>query len=217
MDQKWARPWFFATAACVFAGVVIQLFVSANNRALFGGSPLGRALNIFAYFTIQSNLIVGATCLLLAIRLQRSSTVFAAFRLIGVVAITVTFVVFHVALSHLLDLDRWAQVANQLQHTVVPVLAVAGWLMFGPRGLTSARIARFTVTFPLAYMAFTLIRGPLASDFYPYPFANPKQLGYVAVAVNALWIALLFTGIAAGATALDRRLRAGVASASRVG
>ncbi|MGB0098466.1 MAG: hypothetical protein WBP81_38745 [Solirubrobacteraceae bacterium] len=28
-------------------------------------------------------------------------------------------------------------------------------------------------------MAFTLARGPLASDWYPYPFANPKQLGYV--------------------------------------
>ncbi|MGB0098467.1 MAG: hypothetical protein WBP81_38750 [Solirubrobacteraceae bacterium] len=79
--------------------------------------------------------------MLLAINPNRSSTAFSAFRLTGVVAITVTFIVFHVALSHLLDLDKWAEAANQLQHTVVPVLTVAGWWMFGPRGLTSVRIA----------------------------------------------------------------------------
>ena len=61
--------------------------------------------------------------MLLAINPNRSSTAFSAFRLTGVVAITVTFIVFHVALS--------------------------------------------------------LARGSLASDWYPYPFANPKQLGYV--------------------------------------
>jgi hypothetical protein len=206
VDQRWAQPWFLATAASVAGGIVIQLFVSADNEAFFGGSALGRAANVFAFFTIQSNLIVGVTCLLLAIDPHRSSAVFAVFRLMGVVAITVTFIVFHVALSRLLDLDTWAQVANQLQHTVVPVLAVSGWVMFGPRGLTSPRVARLIAIFPLAYMAFTLIRGPLASDWYPYPFADAKRLGYVAVVANAFWIALLFVALAASAVALDRRL-----------
>jgi len=119
MDRRWARPWFAATAACVFAGVLIQLFVTANNTANFGATPLARALNIFVFFTIQSNLIVGGTTLLLALNPTRPSTIFQAFRLTGLVAITVTFVVFHVALSHLLDLDTWAQAANQLLHTVV--------------------------------------------------------------------------------------------------
>jgi len=192
VDAKWARPWFGATALAVFAGVVIQLFVSAHNEGVFGGSPWGRALNVFAFFTIQSNLIVGITTLLLALNPTRSSMVFGVFRLMGLVAITVTFVVFHVALSHLLDLDTWAQTANQLLHTVVPVLAVVGWLMFGPRALTSTRIAKLTIVFPVGYMIGTLIRGPLASDFYPYPFANVKTLGYLRVAVNGAWIALLF-------------------------
>jgi hypothetical protein len=48
------------------AGIVIQLFVTANNDASFGGSALSRALNILAFFTILSNLLVGGTCLLLA-------------------------------------------------------------------------------------------------------------------------------------------------------
>jgi hypothetical protein len=39
---------------------------------------------------------------------------FRALRLTGLVAITVTFLVFHVALSHLLELDSWAEAANQI-------------------------------------------------------------------------------------------------------
>jgi hypothetical protein len=206
MDQRWARPWFALTAACVLAGIVIQLPVTATNHAFFGGSALNRALNIFAFFTIQSNIIVGVTCLMLAINRQQSSTLFAVVRLTGLVAITVTFVVFHVLLSGLLDLDTWAQAANQLQHTIVPVLTIVGWLAFGPRGLTSARIVRWTVAFPLAYMVFVVVRGPQSSNFYPYPFTDVHALGYVRVAINGLWIGLLFVSIAAGANLLDRRL-----------
>ena len=206
MDPKWARPWFAATAAAVAAGLIIQIGVSSGDPSVFGGTPLGRSLNVFSFFTIQSNLIVGITTLLLAIDPNRSSRVFSVFRLVGLVAITVTFVVFHVALSHLLDLETWAEAANQLLHTVVPVLAIAGWFAFGPRGLTSARVARLSVLFPVFYMTFTLIRGPLNSDWYPYPFADVKTLGYLKVVINGFWIALLFVALAAGATALDRRL-----------
>jgi hypothetical protein len=210
VDRKWARPWFAATAVLVLAGVVIQLFVTGGDATKFGATPVLRALNVFAFFTIQSNLIVGGTTLLLALNPARSSTVFRVFRLTGVVAITVTFLVFHVALAHLLELDTWAEVANQLLHTVVPVLAVAGWVMFGPRDLTSGRVARLTAIFPGGYMIFTLVRGPLASDFYPYPFADAKKLGYVGVIANAFWIALLFVGLAAAATFLDKRLPADI-------
>lgn len=207
MDQKWARPWFAVTAACVLAGLIIQIGVSSGDTSVFGGTPLGRSLNVFSFFTIQSNVIVGVTTLLLALDPARSSTAFRVFRMTGLVGITVTFVVFHVVLSRLLDLETWAEAANQLLHTVVPVLAIAGWAAFGPRGLTSARVARLSTLFPVFYMAFTLIRGPLNSDWYPYPFANVKTLGYVRVVINAAWIALLFVSLAAGATALDRRLR----------
>ena len=55
-------------------------------------------------------------------------------------------------------------------------------------------------------MVFTLIRGPLASDFYPYPFADVKSLGYLRVCINAVWVALLFVSVAAAATALDKAL-----------
>ncbi len=50
---------------------------------------MARAGNAFAFFTVQSNLLVGIATLLLAVRLERSSAVFGVLRLAGLVAITV--------------------------------------------------------------------------------------------------------------------------------
>jgi hypothetical protein len=111
------------------------------------------------------------------------------------------------------DLERWALVADNLLHTVVPVMAVVGWLMFGPRGRTSSRIARLSALFPIAWLVFTLIRGELVG-FYPYPFVDVATLGYGRVLVNCVWVAVLYLGVAFGYTALDRWLsRVGAANA----
>ena len=178
--------------------------VSGNSKhGFFTGTAAG--FNVFAFFTVQSNLILGATCFLLAWRLDWSSTVFEVFRLVGVVAIAVTGVVYHVALAGLLDLDSWALAADMILHTIVPILGVLGWLIYGPRGLTSRRIATLTLLFPVFYMVLTTIRGAVVG-FYPYPFADVKVLGYPRVIINAFWISLLFSGLAVGAEALDRVL-----------
>lgn len=216
MDPKWARAWFAATAAAVAVGIGIGMALAWTNptyRLLegtelprFGGGALGRTLNTLAYFTYQSNLIVGVTSLLLALNPHRTSTVFRVLRLTGLVAITVTMIVFHVALTDLLELDAWASFSDKLVHLIVPVMAIVGWVSFGPRGLTSTHVAGLTAIFPATYMVFTVVRGPLVSDWYPYPFADVGALGYARVFVNAAWIAVLFVAVAFAATALDRRL-----------
>jgi hypothetical protein len=207
VSARWARLWFAATALCVAAGVAISIYTAVQTPGRFH-SGVERAFNTFAFFTVQSNLIVGATTLLLAVKLDRSSTVFRTFRLIGLVAITITGIVYHVALARLLDLEGWHQLGDQLVHTVVPVLAVVGWLMFGPRRLTSARIAWLSVLFPFCWIAFTLVRGAVI-DWYPYPFIDVTKLGYGKVILNCFWISLLLFGLAAGATAIDQRLGRG--------
>jgi hypothetical protein len=201
---RWARPWFAVTALCVVAGVALSVYSAARNPGYFH-SGVERAFNAFAFFTIQSNLIVGGTTALLAVRLDRPSTVFRTFRLIGLVAIIVTGVVYHVALARIFDLDGIDQLGNQLVHTVVPLLAVIGWLVFGPRGMTSRRVAWLSLLFPVCWLAFTLIRGAVI-HWYPYPFINVSVIGYAKAILNAFWVALLLLGVAAGATALDSRL-----------
>ena len=198
----WARLWFALTALCVVGGVAISVFTAAHNHAGHFHTPAERAFNTFAFFTVDSNLTVGVTVLLLALEPDRSSPLFATFRLIGVVAITVTWLVYHVALADLLGFD---QPGNQLVHTVVPILAVVGWLMFGPRRLTSARIALWSLIFPVAWLGFTLIRGAFV-HWYPYPFIDVTTLGFGGTLLNCLWVSVLLLGLAAGATKVDRVL-----------
>jgi hypothetical protein len=118
---------------------------------------------------------------------------------------TVTGIVYHVALASVFQLAGVHQFGNQLVHTVVPLLTVIGWVAFGPRGLTSARIAGLPLLFPFCWLGFTLIRGA-AIHWYPYPFIEVTRIGYGEAILNSFWALLLLLGLAAGATALDSRL-----------
>src|SRR5438045_3902138 len=98
----------------VLAGVVINAGVAAGAEGGFFQTAAGRVFNVFCFFTIQSNLIVGATCLLLALNPHRSSTLFKAARLTGIVAVTITGIVYHTVLARLFDLESWALVGDNL-------------------------------------------------------------------------------------------------------
>lgn len=199
----WQRAWFGATFVSVVAGVAISVSTAANNTAGTFHSPIDRAFNTFAFFTIDSNLIVGAVSVALALGRDLQSLALKTLRLTGVVCISVTGLVYHVALRGLLDLQGWDRFGDQLVHTVVPILAVAGWFLFGPRKMTSKLIVFLSLLFPIAWLAFTLIRGPFA-HWYPYPFINVTKLGYAGAALNCTWVALLLLGLAAGFNVLDQ-------------
>jgi hypothetical protein len=203
-----ARATFAVTALLVLVGVVVAVGVAidaGNEPERFSDLAWSRALNVFAFFTVQSNLIVGATCLLLALDPGRDSVLFRLFRLAGVIDIAITGVVYQVALADLHELDGKAAVADQILHAIVPILAVLGWLVLGPRGLATRADALRAMVVPGAWLVFTMLRGPIV-DWYPYGFMDVTELGYPRVLVNLLLVAALFGALALGAVALDRRL-----------
>ena len=189
----------------MFAGIVIQLSATADKTDGFFKDRTDRLLNVFAFFTVQSNLLLGITCLVAALRPGVRSTVFRVARLCGVIGIAITGVVFHFALRDLQDLTGQAKVADFLLHTASPILGVSGWLLFGPRRLISKSVVWWTLAFPVAYGVFTLIRGE-AVGWYPYPFMDVGEHGYPRIIVNCAIIGIAFVAFATGAHALDRRL-----------
>jgi hypothetical protein len=200
-----ARTVFALAAAASLGGVLVQLVVSWSNTEGLFESPAGRAFNVLCYFTVQSNLIVGVTCLLLALAPKPRGVVFDVARLTGIVAITVTAVVFHTALRGLQELSGCAALADFLLHTASPLFALVGWVLFGPRGRIDRRIKVLTIVFPLAWAAFTFVRGPIV-DFYPYPFLDVDEIGYARSIANVLLVGLLFLALAWIAGAADKRL-----------
>ena len=202
MKELLGRVWFAITAVVAVVGIIVQLFAVDTEGGHFSGAAA--VLNVFAFFTIQSNLLLAITCAFLAVRPNWESTVFWALRLSAVLSIAVVGIVFHIALAPLYEFIGLAALANVLLHTVSPLLGVIGWIVFGPRGRTNARVVAWSVVYPVLWLAFTLIRGPFAGDFYPYPFLEVVAHGYARVLLNSLLVAVLFLGLSAGATFVDR-------------
>jgi hypothetical protein len=201
-----ARVWWAVTALVVAVALVVQVRATLRLDEGFFDSDAERVANIFVFFTIWSNILVGITSAVLAARPEQPSVVFRSVHLASVLMIAVTGIVFQVALSDIHDLQGKAAAADHLLHKVVPALAVVGWLVFGPRRTVTTEVVRGAVVIPVVWLAFTLVRGPLASDFYPYPFVDVADLGYARVLVNVAVVAVLFVGLALGARALDARL-----------
>lgn len=201
-----ARAWFLLTAAVVVVAIAVQLPVSAGTSGGFFDVPVYRALNVFAFFTIQSNILVAVSALLTGLQPDVDTLLRRVLRLTALVAITVTGVVYHAVLAGLVEMSPAAAFADLLVHTVVPVMAVTGWLVFGPRGRTSWRVVGLSVVFPVLWLVLTLVRGPLAGGFWPYPFVDVDELGWAQVLLNCGLVALLFVGLAAAAHGLDRVL-----------
>ena len=189
----------------VLVGLAVQVTVTAGATGGHFPTVSGRLFNLLCFFTIQSNIIVGVTSLLLAINPARTSTLFRVLRLDGIVAITVTFVVFRIALAGLHDLSGSAAFADFMLHVAAPVLCVLGWLVFGPRQDGGPRLVLLSAIFPVCYLGLTLIRGPIV-DFYPYPFLDVREHGYGPVLVNSVIVGVLFLGVAAAVTAVDNWL-----------
>jgi hypothetical protein len=191
------------TALAVLVGLVFQLHATAITTSGYFDSKAERVANVFCFFTILSNILLGITNAVLAFTPRRRSPIFSGLRLSGVLSMVVTGVVFHLALSDLHELTGTAAIANDILHTVTPVLAVVSWLVVGPRGVVSGRVIWLSIVYPVLWLIATLIRGAFV-HYYPYPFLDVVTHGYLTVSINAVIVAALFLGLAFGASRLDR-------------
>lgn len=208
-----ARGFFGLTAAVAFVAVVMQsVNVGLDATGPFA-TPQGRVLNLFCYFTIDSNLLVAAVCVALVVAPLWNSVVLRVFRLAALICILVTGLVFQIALAsqNLGGLRLSPAIANVLLHGVEPVLYPLGWLLFGPRGWISRRIIGLAVLPPIGWLVFTLARGPIV-HWYPYPFMDVAKIGYLRSLLDCGVVAIVFLALTAAAAALDRYF---VASRSR--
>lgn len=205
-----ARLFHLLTFLVAAFAVVLQLvLVIQGHRVLdeHNRPDLGtRLVRFCSYLTIWFNVLVAWSTLTLALGRDRdSSRVWRALRLDAVVLATVGGLVHFFFLRPLLDLTGWDLVADRLLHIAVPLLALVGWLVFGPRGRAErADLVPFLVL-PVGWLLYTLVRGEIV-EWYPYPFIDVNEHGYAVVLVNALAIAAAMVLAAWGATVLDRRL-----------
>lgn len=208
-NTRLARSWHLITFVTAVFALVFQLWIIlARKGFIFDATDatpmLEQVRRFFSYFTIQSNLLVAiGTGMILAGRTD--SRWFRAIRLAGLIGIVVTGIVAATALQPPPGFGGVSLVADRLLHIIVPVLALVGWLVFGPRGHARTDALGLAILWPVLWLAATLGLAPL-TNWYPYPFLNAGVLGYGRVALNCVMIAALFLALCAGAIRLDRAL-----------
>ncbi|CAN5176401.1 Pr6Pr family membrane protein [soil metagenome] len=209
MTTSPARIWHTLSAIVAVAAVTLQLAL-----VLQGGTVLdetdppavgARVYRFFAYFTVESNLLIAIATITLARDPRRDGTGWRVLRLAGLVAITVTAVVHFFLLRPLLDLDGLDLVADKALHMVVPAFAIIGWVVFGPRPRISGRTVGLALLFPLVWAAWTMLFGAL-DGWYPYPFLDPDEDGWAPVVIALGGITVFFLGVLGGVAYVDRRM-----------
>jgi hypothetical protein len=203
------REWHLAVALVAGLSVLLQLVLTVTGNTSGGSSlPLTTRLLRFAgYFTIVTNLLVCVSTSRLALGRDLTTVAWRAVRLAGLVGIVVIGLVYPVALRSISDVHGWAAVADVGLHYLSPVLAVAGWVIAGPRHRIDRSVVLATLAWPVLWFAWVLIVGAW-TDYYAYPFIKAEEIGYGQALLNALAITGLLVAVALGAFFVDVKLSA---------
>jgi len=205
-----ARAWHLLTALVASAALLLQLVLVVNGDAiLVDHDPpnlLQRLLRFVAYFTVESNILVLVTTARLARDPAYDGARWRVVRVAAVSGITVTGLVHWFLLRPLLHLDGADLVADKLLHLAVPLLAVVGWLLFGPRPRVDWSACLRAAGWPVGWLVLMLVSGAL-TGWYPYPFLDHREHGWDHVMVVCLGIFVLFFALFAAMREYDRRAR----------
>ena len=204
------RLWHGLIAALAAFALVGQAALTIDRDRSF--------VNFISYFTIESNLLVLVTCLLLVQRPDRGGTAFGLLRLGSLTAITVTGIVYATILAGNGDFRGIEWWYDKIFHYVVPAMSVIGFLAFRPR-TPLTRTALWSLAFPIAWLAYTLVRAEVAEPVYaltstststttahvPYGFLDVADHGAGVVTVACLVVTVIFVVLELAYIRLSRR------------
>jgi hypothetical protein len=152
------------------------------------------SINFFFYFTVLSNILAALLMATLAIRPvppMDNGLIRGAVTLY----MTITGFVYAVLLRPIeADVGLTDPWINWVLHSLSPAALMIDWLLFPPRKQVRSSALWAWLVFPAIFLAVTLIRGP-STDFYPYPFLDPREIGYGAVAAYSAGILVGFLAI----------------------
>jgi hypothetical protein len=184
------RLWQICIALIAWFALILQLYLQIVNRTTGVAEALVR---FFSYFTILTNLIV-AVCF--TALLQQKGKAFNFFSKGGVftavtVYILIVGLVYNLVLRSIWDPQGWQLLADNLLHTVTPLLTLLYWILYTPANQLQWKQSAAWLLYPMLYLIYVLIRGSL-SNFYPYFFIDVNKLGYAKAFTNALYVTLGF-------------------------
>jgi hypothetical protein len=193
MDRR--RRWGIGQLA--FAALEITAVSFQAAAQLRAGAPM---MNFFSFFTIEANIFAAIVLIVTGIFLLTGRPVDGLTMVRG--AATLCMVITGIIYTLLLrDVDVQIPLpwVNAVLHYWMPVVLLLDWVVLRRAPVTFRRAA-WWLLIPVGYLAYSLIRGPLA-DWYPYPFMDPRQHSTGALIAN---VAVVAVGVAVVAFLLSR-------------
>ena len=193
-----------AAGLLVLAAVVTQITDQLANDAFV-------PQEYFAYFTIESSMMNVVTLVVAgvyAIRHAGDTGLLTAVRAAILAYAVVTGSVYNLLLRGIPDTGfKGIGWPNDVLHVIIPIFIAIDWLIAPGRARLPWSAIRVAVSYPLAWVAFTLIRG-IATGWFPYPFLRPEGPGgWASVVAYVVGIASFIVILAALAIVTTRGVR----------
>ena len=178
-------------AVIVWLSLILQFYVILQNR--IAGVP-ETIVRFFSYYTVLTNLLVAICFTMVYLKgiyekgsfFARPNTLTATAVYICIVALT-----YNLILRFLWAPTGLTRVPDELLHLIVPIIYLIFWFKFVPKqNIQWATILPWAI-YPLVYLGYTLLRGPMA-QWYPYPFIDVIKLGYSKVLLNSAMVCAVF-------------------------
>ncbi|MFS0713481.1 Pr6Pr family membrane protein [Microbacterium sp. 2P01SA-2] len=219
-----------AMAIVIVAAVITQLTVSLTRTAETGGDVATVFANFFSFFTILSNVIAAVVLATAGIRtLTRPDAALSSLGLSAALACATTYMVItgvvYNTLLRGITLPQGSEPvpwSNEVLHLIGPIFLLLDLLIGTRRRALRWQTVWVVIAFPLLWVAYTLIRGPLVTNpangqpyWYPYPFLNPNNPGgWGMVAAYVVVIAIAFVAVGFFTVWITRRRERAVDAAS---
>lgn len=179
-------------AAVVWVGLGIQLYL------IYGYFGSAEAMwprviaNFFSYFTNLSNITVVLVLSMSAKGWHWPRVAGAA--VVYIIAVGVIYVLFLARLWNPTGLQWWA---DFILHYLTPIGYPLVWFLVMPKVSLLWREIWTWLIFPVAYVLATIARGSHIG-WWPYPFLDPRLMGYERVTLNCVVLTFGFVVLSMG-------------------
>lgn len=197
----YARIFFGSLAAIIAVALCIRVGIAITDDY----DTLGvRLMRLFSFFTIQSNILVCACAVAIAINPFEARAGWRIARLDSLIGIVVAGAVYFVVLRPQFDLEGISIYTNAVFHYIAPIAAVGGWIAFGPWHRHNWSDIGRAMAWPAVWAVYTFTHGAI-SGWYPYDIVDVELKGTGQVAINVIVNGLYLVILAAIFIALDNR------------
>lgn len=175
----------YTLAGLGWIATIGQYWLLSKDSAVSCTTTLIRLLGFFPVF---SDILVALYFVVVPFRKKTAPGIECALIVYGTIPGAVYQFLFRHAWGH----TGLHLAADELQYSVIPLLMIINWLLYGKKFSVSHRHLPKWLLYPVLHLVYVLVLGK-ATGFYPYPFLDVTALGLLRVLAGAVvFLAILY-------------------------